>query len=135
MQPHRCRAVCHLPRYLKPLVVAPMPSDPDFVTLVCDTLSCVGEIRAKRMFGGHGVYCGERMIAIIVDDRLYLKVDADSKSRFEADGLKPFQYKSRGKTITMSFHEAPADIFEDPATARVWAEMAQGAAQRSVHTK
>ncbi|MEW6353584.1 MAG: TfoX/Sxy family protein [Pseudomonadota bacterium] len=45
-------------------------------------------------------------------------LDAVTRSEFEAQSLRPFTYTARGKTVTMSYFEAPPEIFEEPKAMR-----------------
>lgn len=108
-----------------------MPKRSDFVDFVIEQLAPLGAVRAKAMFGGFGVYLDELMFAIIVDDSLYFKADATTRERFAAQGLHPFTYSSRGKTVTMQYYEAPPEVFESPAAMHDWAQLAIGAALRA----
>ena len=50
-----------------------MASDPKTVAFIVDQASGAGEVRAKPMFGEYGLYCGDRMVALVCDDRLFVK--------------------------------------------------------------
>lgn len=50
-----------------------MASDPSFVTYVLDQLREAGDVTAKKMFGEYGLYLGGKMVALVCDDRLYVK--------------------------------------------------------------
>ena len=50
-----------------------MASSREFVDYVVDQASGAGGVRARAMFGEYGVYCGEKMVALICDDTLFLK--------------------------------------------------------------
>ena len=50
-----------------------------FVTEVVSLLAELGDVRAKAMFGGYGIYCGPTFFALIARDRLYFKVDDRSR--------------------------------------------------------
>lgn len=103
-----------------------------FVETCIDVLSSVGEVTARRMFGGHGLYHGGTMMALISDDVLYLKVDEESRELFEQAGSRPFVFDRRdGRRIQMSYWEMPADGFESPEVARLWADRALAAALRA----
>jgi DNA transformation protein len=102
----------------------------EFLELVLEQIAGVGSVRARAMFGGHGIYLGERMFAIVLADRLYLKADAATQEAFAARGLQPFAYDARGKRVVTSYYEAPAEVFEDPAAMREWAQRAYAAAMR-----
>ena len=101
-----------------------------FAQFVAEQMACVDGLRIRAMFGGHGVYQGERMFAIITDGRLYLKADTVTRSAFEAHGLAPFTYVARGKTVALQYFEAPPEVFEDPAAMASWARLAMAAALR-----
>lgn len=83
------------------------------------------------MMGGTTIFCGDLAVALIVDDRLYLKVDAETKERFAAAGGEPFSYEHHGKTVAMSYWTPPDETLEDPEAMRPWAEAALEAAARS----
>lgn len=108
-----------------------MPRRSGFVEFIIEHMACIGKPRARAMFGGHGIYQDDCMFAIVVDDRLYLKTDPTTRAEFEAKGLNPFTYVTRGKTVTMSYFEAPPEVFEEPETMRDWVQKAYGAALRA----
>jgi DNA transformation protein len=91
----------------------------------------LGRVRCRRMFGGHGVFHEDRMIGLVVRETLYLKVDAESAPHFEALNAPAFSYERRGKTMQMSYREAPADLFDDRELAALWGRRAWEAAMRS----
>ena len=95
-----------------------------------ELLAPLGHIRTRAMFGGHGVYCDEVFMAIVVGDQLYLKVDALTQPRFEQAGSQPFIYQSKGKSAAMSYWSVPEDALESPQFMQPWAELALQAAQR-----
>ncbi len=107
----------------------------EFVEFVIEQMASFGSPRARAMFSGYGVYRDDQIFAFIVDDRLYLKVDATSRVEFEAKGLRPFSYVARGKSVTMSYFEAPPEVFEDPEAMRLWAQKAYEAAVRAKKPK
>jgi len=107
----------------------------EFVEFVLEQLVPVGMVRARAMFGGFGIYLGNTIFAIVVDDRLYFKADGATCHAFSAHGLNPFTYVARGKTITMQYYAVPPDVFEDPEAMRNWAQLALGAASRAKQGK
>ena len=96
-----------------------------------ELLAPLGVVRAKRMFGGHGLYVDELFIALIAFERLYLKVDAQTQPAFRAAGCEPFVYDGKGKPITMSYWTVPAEAMESPALMQPWARQAIEAALRA----
>jgi DNA transformation protein len=76
------------------------------------------------------------MFALIADDTLYFKADADSQADFASRGLKPFEYKAKGeKRVVMAYWRAPEDCLDDPAEMRIWADRAFAAALRAGRKK
>ena len=103
-----------------------------FVVFCLDVLSVVGSVRARGMFGGHGIYLGEVMFALVANDVLYLKVDKETSATFRAAESEPFVYHGKqGKPVTMSYWEMPLEGFESPERAEHWASLAIEAAQRA----
>ncbi|MGO8765458.1 MAG: TfoX/Sxy family protein [Limisphaerales bacterium] len=109
---------CAPPRFK--LFLSPMPDD-SFKEFVLDQLSGLPDIRARTMFGAHGVYCGETFFGIVDEGRLYFKTNVQSQSDYTARGMGPIAYKSKGKTVTMSFHEVPPEVLENPHEIVLWA--------------
>jgi DNA transformation protein len=111
-----------------------MPRHSEFVEFVLDQMTSVGRPRARAMFGGYGIYRNDRIFAIVADDRLYFKADPVTRAEFEAKGLRPFTYVTRGKSVTMQYFEAPPEVFDEPDTMRAWSQKAYEAAVRVVKT-
>lgn len=103
-----------------------------FVDHVLELLEPLGTMRARAMFGGFGIFHGDRMIALVADDRLYLKSDQKTRPAFESAGSAPFTYTGkRTKPAVMSYHEAPPACLDDAETMLQWARLAVEAAQRA----
>jgi len=71
------------------------------------------------------------IFAIIIEDRLYFKADTKSRGDFLDLGLRPFTYESNGKAVSMSYFEAPSEVYDDPEAMLVWARKAIEAAVRA----
>jgi DNA transformation protein len=82
------------------------------------------------MFGGWGIFHEATMFAIVASERLYLKADDQTEARFTAAGLAPFTYHRQGRTVALSYREAPPESLDDPAVLRDWARLALEAAAR-----
>lgn len=50
-----------------------MASDQTFVDFIVDQIENAGEISAKKMFGEYALYSGEKLFALICDDKLFIK--------------------------------------------------------------
>ena len=51
-------------------------ADDSFKEFVLDQLSALPDVRAKAMFGAHGIYSGDKFFAILDEGRLFFKTDA-----------------------------------------------------------
>jgi len=91
-----------------------------FVHHVMDQLTFIEGLRGRVMFGGVGIFQNDRMFAIILKGVLYLKSDEHSKVAFESRGCPAFFYASRGKSVRLSYYEAPPEVFEDQDALREW---------------
>ena len=105
-----------------------------FVEHVLDLLAPLGEIRARRMFGGWGIYANDIFMAIVAYDALWFKVDTINRPRFEAAGSRPFQ-PYEGRETVMSYWEVPGDVIDDREAMVEWAREALGAARRAAAMK
>jgi len=102
-----------------------------FVDHLHEVFAGLGRVQARRMFGGHGIFHEGRMFALVADETLYLKADAETAPFFEALGLAPFSYQRQGKTAHLRYWQAPEVVFEDPAEATLWGRRAFEAALRA----
>src|SRR5438067_467205 len=100
-----------------------MPDD-SFKEFVLDQLRALPELRARAMFGAHGLYSGEKFFGILDDGRLFFKTDAASAADYTARGMGAFTYKSRGKVMAMAYHEVPPDVLENAPELTSWARKA-----------
>ncbi len=108
----------------------------EFVEYLLEQLAPLGTLRAKAMFGGWGIYCDERIFALVDKDQLYFKADAETIPDFTGKGLGPFTYpKKDGTLMSMAYYTAPADALEDQAELLQWARAALGVALRAAHAK
>ena len=102
----------------------------DFIPFVQELLEELGPVSARRMFGGHGLYHEGLMFAIVMNQRLYLKVDDQNRPEFEALKCTPFICEMKGRDVALSYWSAPDAIFDEPAEAVRWARSAWEAAAR-----
>ena len=64
-----------------------MPISDEFLIYILDQLSGWGNVTARKMFGGAGLYRDDRMFGLIANDVAYLKADdsgPDFSPAFEA---------------------------------------------------
>ena len=98
--------------------------DESFKEFVLDQLRALPDMRARAMFGAHGLYQGECFFAILDEGRVFFKTDEASQADYVARGMEPFTYESKGRVLRMSYHEVPPDVLENPQRLVDWAERA-----------
>lgn len=104
--------------------------------VVNDLLSSFQGVRARAMFGGHGIYKDDTMFAIIVDEELYYKVGDLNRRHYERLGSKPFQYMTKGKKrVTMSYWQLPAEVMDDLQILEEWTDKAMRVARLGTSRK
>lgn len=105
---------------------------PELVVHTCELFAPLGSIRTRAMFGGWGFYCDDLFFAIIADETLYLKADAESAAPFQAAGGEPFRFAYKdGRTETMNYWTVPEEAMENPREMMSWGRLALAAAVRA----
>jgi DNA transformation protein and related proteins len=103
--------------------------DQSFKDFVMDQLSSLPDLRVKAMFGGHGLYQGERFFAILMQGRLYFKTDEGTRKKYLKRKMDPFIYEKARQTTTINYYEVPPEILEDREQLAAWAREAIAAAE------
>jgi DNA transformation protein len=112
-----------------------VPESPAFVSFAVDLLGSLGPVRARAMFGGHGIYCGDLMIGLVDDDEIFLKTDDETRPAFEAAGCRRWVYTGGGRTMETSYFRPPDEAHEAPEDMEPWGRLALEAARRSARAK
>jgi DNA transformation protein len=107
----------------------------EFVSYVVDLMQSIGPVRAKGMFGGHGIFLEELMFGLVADSTLYLKTDKETEIEFKERGLEAFTYYKKGKEFKMSYYQAPEEALEDSEEMNCWANKAYTTALRAASKK
>ncbi|MFZ4523656.1 MAG: TfoX/Sxy family protein [Bacteroidales bacterium] len=50
-----------------------MASDQSFIEFIADQIENVGQITYKKMFGEYALYCEGKVVALVCDNRLFVK--------------------------------------------------------------
>jgi DNA transformation protein len=101
---------------------------PDFRAFVEDQLGRVVPVRSRPMFGGLGLYSGDRFFGVVDDDVLYFKVDDETRPRYRRRGMRPFEPMG---TPMNGYWQVPAGVIEDAEELESWAREAIDVASRS----
>ena len=87
-----------------------MASKQEFVDYIIEQIDNAGVITAKKMFGGYHVYSDGKLFALVIDNKLFVKI-TDSGKEF-AKGVT--QVPAFPKTKILSF------LIEDQLEDREW---------------
>jgi TfoX/Sxy family transcriptional regulator of competence genes len=55
-------------------------SDPGFVEYICDQVDDAGVISSRKMFGEWAIYSGHKVVALVCDDRLFVRPTAAGRA-------------------------------------------------------
>lgn len=107
-----------------------------YIDYIIDSITSLGGIKTRKMFGGYGMYKNGVFFAIISEDIVYFKVDKHNQPDYEMYGSKPFSYEGKNKkVITVSYWQVPPDVFDDHSMLEQWVKKAVFAAQRAKKTE
>lgn len=85
-----------------------------YLQYLLDCLGALGDVRARRMFSGYGLYCDGQFFAIFARDVLYFKVSEEIRAAYQARGSEPFAIIARGRLRALtSYWRVPDDVLED----------------------
>jgi DNA transformation protein and related proteins len=107
----------------------------ELANYVEEHLAFLGRISAKSIFGGIGIFVDERLLGIVMDDKLYLHTDARNLRAYQDRGMPQFKPYPNAFDLTTDHHRAPAEVVEDPAQLKVWGERALTAAVEAAKAK
>ena len=93
---------------------------PEFRDFVLDQLARIPQLRARRMFGGVGLYSGDSFFGIVAADELFFRVDHSNRAAYEAAGSEPFR-PVVDRPVSMSYWRVPIDVLEDTGELAAWA--------------
>ncbi|MGE3074703.1 MAG: TfoX/Sxy family protein [Dehalococcoidia bacterium] len=80
-------------------------------------------VRSRAMFGGHGLFRGDKFFGIVTEGAVYFRTDDASRPEYLARGMPPLESKTRPrgpKTVDRNF-QVPADILSDAELLLAWA--------------
>jgi TfoX/Sxy family transcriptional regulator of competence genes len=57
-----------------------MSSKQSTVDFIVDQMAAAGNVTAKKMFGEYGIYCDGKVVALVCDDKLFVKLTVEGKA-------------------------------------------------------
>lgn len=103
-----------------------MPKTNEYVAYIAsDLLSDLGEVKTRRMFGGHGFYLHGKIFGIEANGKIYFKTTDLNRADYEKAGSEPFHYSRKDKdAVSLSYWQVPEETLEKPEEAVRWARKA-----------
>jgi DNA transformation protein len=103
---------------------------------VQEALEPLGTVTMRRMMGGATLYLDGIVFAILDDDKIWLKSDAEADPIWDSEGCEKFAITFKdGKVDVMNYRRAPQDVYDDLEAMRRWARPAVEAGLRSAAKK
>ena len=102
---------------------------------VAEQLAPLGRISSRAIFGGVGVFIDDRLLAIVMGEKLYLHTDKSNLDDYVARGREQFKPYPNAFDLTTDHHEVPPDIVNDAEQLYIWGERALSAAIESARAK
>jgi DNA transformation protein and related proteins len=114
-----------------------MAYDAGLVEWVTEALEPLGTVTMRRMMGGATLNLDGSIFAIVADDELWIKADAESNAVWDAGGhTDRFTVTfATGMVDTMNYRRAPADVYDDADAMREWAALGIAAGLRAPKKK
>ncbi len=113
-----------------------MSVDRGLLAWVEEALEPLGTVTMRQMMGGAVLYLDGVIFALIFDDELWFKADAETTAVWDAEGCARFTYAMKTKRIESgNYRRAPGDVHDDPDAMRNWARIAVEAGKRSAAKK
>ena len=102
---------------------------------VAEQLASLGKVSTKSIFGGIGVFVEERLLAIVIDEKVYLHTDPGNLDEFLSRGMPQFKPYPNAFDLTTDHHQVPQDIVDDAEQLKAWAQRALHGAVEAAKAK
>ncbi|WP_129775002.1 TfoX/Sxy family protein [Peristeroidobacter soli] len=102
---------------------------------VAEQLAPLGRISSRAIFGGVGVFIDDRLLAIVMGEKLYLHTDKSNLDDYVARGMPQFKPYPNAFDLTTDHHEVPQDVVNDAELLKIWGGRALNAAIESARAK
>jgi TfoX/Sxy family transcriptional regulator of competence genes len=78
------------------------------IDYLLDQLSGLKNVRARKMFGEYALYCREKVVALVCDDELFVKITVPGKQFVGKNYEEGFAYQGAKPSMHI-----PGDLLED----------------------
>ncbi|HKR25101.1 MAG TPA: TfoX/Sxy family protein [Allosphingosinicella sp.] len=113
-----------------------MSIDEGLYAWVQEALEPLGPVTMRKMMGAATLYLDGVIFAVLDDSELWFKADAETNPVWDAEGCERFTFTGGdGRTETMNYRRAPAEIYDDAEAMQRWAALAREAGTRAASTR
>jgi DNA transformation protein and related proteins len=103
---------------------------------VSEQLAGLGKVSSKAIFGGIGVFVDERLLGIVIDDKVFLHTDRSNLDDYLSRGMLQFKpYPNAFDHLTTDHHQVPQEVVDDAEQLKEWGRRALIAAVESAKAK
>ncbi len=102
---------------------------------VTENLTFLGQISNRAIFGAIGIFIEERLLGIVIDEKLYLHTGPTNEEDYLSRGMAQFKPYPNAFDLTTDHHLVPEEILNDPARLKEWGERALKAAIDAARAK
>lgn len=102
----------------------------NYLTQVMEKLTPHGPVKSRAMFGGYGIYFREVIIGVIVEDKLYFRVDDETIPHYEKYHSEFFTYDGKTKKVIMPYMTLPELVLKNSKLLKSFIEQAYEASLR-----
>jgi len=90
-----------------------------FLTQTLSQLSQLAPVYYKRLFNEVGLYHQGQLFGLVVEDRVYFRVDDSSVLPYRARGMEPLRPKS-AQGPDSHFYQLPPEVLNNPPELTFW---------------
>ena len=113
-----------------------MSYDEGLYAWVQEALEPLGPVTMRRMMGAAVLYLDGIIFAVLDEEAVWFKADAESAAIWDAAGCERFTFTgSDGRVEVMNYRRAPSDVYDDAEAMRLWSALAREAGTRAASTK
>lgn len=102
----------------------------DTVSLVQKTLSSLGEIHCRALFGGYGLSVGDATFGMVVDGLFYLRMSETGSEGKSKQNFTPLIFIRRGRAISLHYYLVDDALWNNTALLRQRARLSLESARR-----
>jgi DNA transformation protein len=113
-----------------------MSFDEGLLAWTQEALEPIGTVTMRRMMGGATLYLDGIIFAVLFEDGIWFKSDAQSDAIWDAEGCERFAFTMKdGKVERMNYRRSPEDVHDDLEAMQHWAKLALEAGLRGAAKK